>query len=192
MDLEAHLEQLEQLVAEARPVPLSGLVMVNRHDAEDLVAEARAALPEDLRQARWILKERDELLDAAARQADTTRADAREEADRMVSETEVVRAARRESERVIAEADERSRVLRLEAEDYVDAKLAEFSAVLDRTMDEVDRGRERLRQGLGTPDDAVVLPLRRGDGSPDGGAAPLRPGDGPAHGHLFDQERSED
>ena len=178
MDVEAHLEQLDQLVAEGRPVPLSGLVMVSRHDAEDLVAEARAALPEDLRQARWILKERDELLDAAARQADTLRADARGEVDRLVSETEVVRAARREAERVLAEANERSRVLRLEAEDYVDAKLADFSAVLDRTMDEVERGRDRLRQGLGTPDGAVVRPLH--------------PGDGPPAGHLFDQERTED
>jgi len=192
VDVEAHLEQLDQLVAEGRPVPLSGLVLVNRHDAEDLVAEARAALPEDLRQARWILKERDELLEAGAREADAVRADARAEAERLVSETEVVRAARREAERVLAEADERSRVLRLEAEDYVDAKLANFSEVLDRAMDEVERGRERLRQGLGTSDGAVVSTSAPHRVLPDDGAAVRHGGAAPAGGYLFDQERAQD
>ncbi len=175
MDVEAHLEQIEQLVAEGRPVPLSSLVMVNRHDVEDLVAEARTILPEELRQARWVLKERDEVLEEANRQADVLRADARAESERLVSETEVVRAAQREAERVLSEASERARTLRLEAEDYVDAKLAAFQAVLDRTLEEVERGRERLREGLG-------------DTEP-GGDRPLRPVAAAPGAMLFDQER---
>jgi hypothetical protein len=57
----------------------------------------------------------------------------------------VVRAAHREAERIVEEARAEGRTLRLEAEDYVDGKLAGFEALLGRTMAAVQRGRERLR-----------------------------------------------
>ncbi len=148
MDVDGLIAQLEQLLAEARPVPLSSSVMVNRADIEELVNELRNRLPEELRQARWILKERDEVLAQATREAEQLLADAREERERMLSEQEVVKAANRESERIVEDAREHARVLRLEAEDYVDSKLANFEIVLSKTMAQVERGRERLRGRL--------------------------------------------
>ena len=40
-----------------------------------------------------------------------------------------------EAERILAEADQQSREIRLEAEDYVDAKLAQFEIALEKTAD---------------------------------------------------------
>ncbi|MDP8970775.1 MAG: ATPase [Actinomycetota bacterium] len=148
MDVEAYISQMEQLLVEARPVPLSASVMIHRRDFEELVAGLRSTLPEELREARWVLKERDEVLAQAAREAEQILADARLERDRTVAETEVVHAARREAERIVEEAREHARVLRLEAEDYVDSKLANFEIVLARTMKTVEKGRERLRGRL--------------------------------------------
>ena len=148
MDVEAYLAQMEQLLAEARPVPLSSSVMVNRKDFDDVIDDLRAHLPEELRQSRWVLKEREEVLEQAEREAEQIVADARAEQERLVSEQEVVRSARREAERVLEEARERARVLRLEAEDYVDGKLANFEIVLSKTMKAVEKGRERLRGRL--------------------------------------------
>ncbi|MPZ73027.1 MAG: hypothetical protein GEU74_07315 [Nitriliruptorales bacterium] len=145
MDVEGYLAQMEQLLAEARPVPLSASVMVNRKDFEDVIDDIRASLPEELRQSRWVIKERDEVLQQAEREAEQTLADAKTEAARLISETEVVRRSQREAERILEEAREQSRVLRLEAEDYVDSKLANFEIVLAKTMRSVERGRERLR-----------------------------------------------
>jgi hypothetical protein len=42
--------------------------------------------------------------------------------------------------------------MRLEAEDYVDAKLANFEVVLNKTLTAVERGRERLRGRLDVDD----------------------------------------
>lgn len=148
VDVEAHIAQIEQLLADARPVPLSASVMVNRKDLEDLIGALRGALPEELRQSRWVIKERDELLAQAARESDQIIADARDERDRLLSETEVVREANRRAQQIIDEAQEQARVLRLEAEDYVDSKLANFEIVLQKTIKTVERGRERLRGRL--------------------------------------------
>jgi cell division septum initiation protein DivIVA len=148
LDVDSLIEQLERLLAEARPVPLSSSVMVNRAEVEDLLSELRSSMPEEIRQARWVLKERDDVIAQAAREADQLLADAREERDRMVSEQEIVKAAHREAERVVDDAREQARVLRLEAEDYVDGKLANFEIVLQKTMKQVEKGRDRLRGRL--------------------------------------------
>lgn len=150
MDVEAYIGQLEQLMADARPMPLSSSIIVNKREVDDVLAELRARLPDELRQSRWIIKERDELLDQAAREAEQLMADTRAERDRMLSETEVVRAAHREAERLLEDAREQASILRLEAEDYVDGKLANFEIVLNKTLKAVEKGRERLRGRLAT------------------------------------------
>ena len=148
VDVEAKLTQLELLVAEAKAVPLSASVMVNRGEIDGLVTELREALPEEIKRARWILKERDEVLDKAQREAETILEDARAERERLVSRTDVVQAANREADRIVEDAEEQARQLRLEAEDYVDAKLANFEVVLNKTLAAVERGREKLRGRL--------------------------------------------
>jgi vacuolar-type H+-ATPase subunit H len=163
LDTEAKLHQLEMMVAEAKAVPLSASIMVNRADVESLVNDLRAALPDEIRRARWILKERDDVLDKARREAAKIIEEAETERDRLISRTDVMAAAEREADRVLDEAEEHARQIRLEAEDYVDAKLANFEVVLQRTLDAVERGREKL-QGRLEPDDLVDLQTELDDG----------------------------
>ena len=99
---------------------------------------------EELRQARWLLKERDEVIERAEHEAARIIDVARVRAERMVERTEVVREARRAAEDTIDQAGRLAAQMRLEAEDYVDRKLASFEVVLDRTMQQVAKGRERL------------------------------------------------
>ncbi|MGI8575222.1 MAG: ATPase [Egibacteraceae bacterium] len=148
MDIEGCIAQLEQMLADARPVPLSASVMVSRAEIEAVLAELRASLPEELRQARWVIKERDEILAQAGRESEQTLADAKLEVERLVSEEEIAHRARREAAGIIEEAQEQARVLRLEAEDYVDGKLANFEIALNKTLATVAKGRERLRGRL--------------------------------------------
>jgi len=134
-------EQLEN----ARAMPLSASVMVNREEMEVLLRDAVELLPDELRQARWLLKERNEVLAHAEREAARIEEAARVRAERMVERTEVVREARRAAEEIVEEAERDASRVRHEAEDYVDRKLAAFEVVLDRTMQAVQRGRERLQ-----------------------------------------------
>lgn len=148
MDVDDAIGELERLLSTARPVPLSSSIMVNRADVEAVLERLREGLPEELRQARWIIKERDDLVEKGRAEAQQILDDAQEERDRMLSETEVVKAANREAERIVSEAREEAKVLRLEAEDYVDGKLANFEIALNRTLKTVEKGRERLRGRL--------------------------------------------
>ncbi len=154
MDITTRLQQLEDLLNEAKSMPLSSSALVNREELLAIVAAAREELPEEIRQARWIVKDREELLTKARRDAEALVERGMAERARLVSGQEVARAAAEEADRILAEANQRGRELRLEAEDYVDAKLAQFEIALEKTAGELERslgqvrrGRERLRGG---------------------------------------------
>jgi cell division septum initiation protein DivIVA len=70
-----------------------------------------------------------------------------DERARLVSQQEVVRAAQEEAERLLSEAREQARQMRLEAEDYVDAKLAQFEIALGKTQQELGRSIAQVRRG---------------------------------------------
>jgi len=145
MDAQAKLDEITAMVESAKSMPLSASVLVNKAEMLALLDELRAALPEELREAQWVIKDREEVIDAGRKEADRIVADAKAEQSRLVSRTEVMQSATKEAERILDEAKENARQMRLEVEDYVDAKLANFEVVLHKTLGAVERGRDKLR-----------------------------------------------
>jgi vacuolar-type H+-ATPase subunit H len=159
VDLAARLQQIEDMIKEAKSMPLSSSALLNREEMLELVAQMREVLPEEIKQARWVVKDREELLTKARRDSQRIVEEAEQEQLRMATREEVVKRAEAEADRILAEAREEARRMRLEAEDYVDAKLAQFEIALQRsseelaatktalgrTLEQVEGGRERLR-----------------------------------------------
>jgi vacuolar-type H+-ATPase subunit H len=147
MDITARLQQMEELIQEAKSMPLSSSALVNREEMIELLESARGELPEEIKQARWVVKGREELLAKARRDAEAIVAKAETDRDRIASQQEVVRTAQEQAERLLADAREQARQIRLEAEDYVDAKLAQFEIALERTYTELERSIAQVKKG---------------------------------------------
>ena len=111
------LRQTIDIIVQAPSVPLSSSPRVNRDEIVELLQDALERIPEEIRQARWMLKERQEFLDKTKREADEILGAARQQAERMVQRTEVVRAAEARARQVIDAADEETRRLKHETED---------------------------------------------------------------------------
>ncbi len=156
LDTEELILQVRDHIEAARSVPMSASVMVNRDELVGLLEDAVQALPEEIRQARWLLKEREEFLAKARREAEDIIDAGRQQAQRMVEKTEVVREANLHARRIVDDAEKTARDLRHEAEDYIDQKLASFEVVLERTMNAVSKGRDRLRAVV--PEAEVEVP----------------------------------
>lgn len=167
LDLELKLNALDAMVREAKGVPLSSSIMLNKSDVEQLVADLRASTPEQVRQARNVVLERDGVLEQAKAEARRLVEEAKAERERRISRTEVIQAANREADRIVQEARDQARSIRLEAEDYVDAKLANFEVVLHKTLGAVERGREKLRGRMDSDALAGVAQELAGDRSAD-------------------------
>lgn len=139
------LDELVALIEGARAMPMSASCVVNRGDVLALLDEVRAALPAELREARYVLRDRDDVIAEGRREAERIVAEAYEERLRILSETDIVREAYAERDRLLAEAAAQADAMRREVDDYVDAKLANFEVVLTKTLNAVERGREKLR-----------------------------------------------
>jgi hypothetical protein len=159
--LEGLLEQLRDLVQTARTMPMSASVLVNRDEAVELINQALAALPAELRHARWLLKERQAYLDTAQRESGELLESARVQAERMVERSDIVREARRAARQVVTDAEAEGRHLHHAAEDYVDGRLAALEGLLDKTLTGIRKGRERLAVALPAEedDDAEEVPV---------------------------------
>ena len=154
VDAEAYIRGALDVVINAKPMPLSASVRVERDELVELLEGALAQMPEEIKQARWMLKEREDFLAETNRKADGIMEEARVQTERMVQRTEVVRQANHVAQRILDDANEEARRLKHEAEDYADKKLASFEIVLDRTMKTVQAGREKLQV---SPTPAVVI-----------------------------------
>src|SRR5438094_9479689 len=106
----------------------------------------RATIPEEIKQARWIVKERQEMLAEAKREVDRLLAEAREQAVREASQTEIVKIAERQAQDIVDEARREAREARLEMEGWAGSMLASLGVNLDRFLTAVRRGRERLHE----------------------------------------------
>src|SRR5215470_1696632 len=116
MDVLVLIDKLDDVVHNARPVPLTDQVRVDREEIYDLLDQMRATIPEEIKQARWIVKERQEMLAEAERAADE----------------------------IVEDARNREREIRLGAEDYADEILNTLEVNLQKFLAAVQRGRDRL------------------------------------------------
>jgi cell division septum initiation protein DivIVA len=144
MDVLVLIDKLDDLVHNARPVPLTDQVRVDREEIYDLLDQMRATIPEEIKQARWIVKERQEMIEEAKREAERVVREAREQQARLVSDEEVTKQAERAADEIVEDARTREREIRLGAEDYADEILNTLEVNLQKFTAAVQRGRDRL------------------------------------------------
>ena len=174
------LRRVLELVESARPVPLSTSAMINREEIVALLEQAIGTFPEEVRESRWLLKERAEFLAKARADGEELVGRARSRAEQMVQRSEVVRAAESRSRQIVDAAEADARRTRLECEDYCDKKLGSFEIVLERTMKLVAQGREKLQLSSSRMADAF---------DESGGEPPAGNGHGEPPAGFFDQDQ---
>jgi F0F1-type ATP synthase membrane subunit b/b' len=134
MDVLVLIDKLDDQIHNAKPVPLTDQVRVDKEEIYDILDQMRATIPEEIKQARWIVKERQEMLAEAKREAERIVKEARDEQTRLISDQEIVKDARA-----------REREIRLGAEDYADDILNTLEVNLQKFIAAVQRGRDRLQ-----------------------------------------------
>jgi vacuolar-type H+-ATPase subunit H len=160
MDSIEKLNTAIAIVEEARGVPLSASCVVHRGEMLEILEGARDILPTDLDGAQSIINDRDRIIEEGRISAEAMIASAREDVARMVEQTSIVQSARDEAQRILDEARELAEEERREVEAYIDGRLATLEVILNKTMDAVARGRERLE---GADDKDILSQLNPDD-----------------------------
>jgi cell division septum initiation protein DivIVA len=149
MDIMALIDRVEEIVDNARTVPFTSSKMVDPEKVYEIIDEIRAQYPDELKQARWIVKERQEMLEEAEKEANRILEEARDRAQALANETEVVRLAEAQAADILDKARTQEREIRLGAEDYADEMLANLEVNLGKLLTAVQRGRDRLQGKVG-------------------------------------------
>jgi cell division septum initiation protein DivIVA len=145
MELLELIDTLHDLVRNAKHVPLRGEVRVDKEKLDGLLDQMRAMIPEEVKEARWIVKEREEMLAAAEREAERILGDAHERHTQLVVEHHLTGEAELAREDIIENARAEEREIRLGAEDYADEILSTLEINLSKFIAAIRRGRERLQ-----------------------------------------------
>jgi cell division septum initiation protein DivIVA len=144
MDVLVLIDKIDDLVHNAKAVPLTDQVRVDREEVYDILDQMRATIPEEIKQARWIVKERQEMLAESKREADRLLAEAHEQAMREASQPEIVKSAEHQAQDILDDARRQVRGTRAEMDDWADGILSMLEVNLDKFLSAVQRGRAGL------------------------------------------------
>jgi cell division septum initiation protein DivIVA len=173
-------------IRQAKSMPLSSSALVSRDELVGLLEEVLRRLPEEMRHARWMLRERDDFLAKTRREAEDILEASRVQAEGMVQRGEIVRQAQHSAQRVLERAHDEARRLRREAEEYCDRKLSSFEDLLARTAQTVQSGRRKLQE-TPAPVGGNLVNFDSGKVMPDDQPDAIGPD---ANGEFFDQDRT--
>ena len=138
MDILHLIDRLEELLSEARRLPVGGGVVINRGKLADVVDRMRVAVPREVYDSREIVEQRDQVLREAGDEAEQLLAQAREQLEARISETEVVKAAQERAADLVADAKGRAAELGRDSEEQARLRLDEAQTASRDQMRESD------------------------------------------------------
>lgn len=153
------LDAIDDLIVhihEAKSMPLSSNALVDRDWFLGRLEQIRASLPDELRAARWMVREREAFISRTNEKAREIVGKAREEADELVAESNIVAEAVEEANILVRRAEGEARRLRLEAEDYIEKSLQKVEVLMTNLVSHVREAREELHQARPKPPDVPL------------------------------------
>lgn len=162
MDILYLVDRLENLIASSRRMPLVNQIMIKEIDILNIVDQMRTSIPDEIKQARRVVQEKERILAQAQADASALLARAREETERAMNREGLLRAAEARSQELVHQAEGRSESLlrnateqsdhlKNDADAYVGETLrnlkdhlASIEMDLSRTILSIERGLESL------------------------------------------------
>lgn len=133
------IDSLEELVVQARRLPVGGNLVVDRKRVLDVIDQLRLAVPADLRQAAQVLETRDRVIQEAHESSRTIVQRAEEERARRIDETSYMREAQERSHAMLREAEARARETIGEADATAAEHLSEAAEAATKQLDDADQ-----------------------------------------------------
>lgn len=159
MDILYLVDRLENLIASSRRMPLLNQIILKEGDILAIVEQMRTSIPDEIKQARRIIQDKERILAQAQADASTLLAKAREEADKAVSRENLLRTAEERAREILRRSEEQAQQIARRAgaeseqlKDEADAYVAEtLRGLRDHLMDfetEIERWILSIEKGL--------------------------------------------
>lgn len=129
-------------------VPMMQKVLVNERDILSIIDQMRISIPEEIREARRVMRERDQIPQSAQLEAEQIVARARDQAEAMIRDEEIVRQAQTRAEQLLVEAEGEVGKMRDEMDGYALNMLQDLERRLTSHLTSLERGIEALERDV--------------------------------------------
>ncbi len=147
MNMDELMETLDTLLENSFKMP-GKRVVVEIEKVKDIIDDMRMTMPTEVKQAKAIVNDRNDIINNAKREADSIIRVAEERAKAMVAQEEITKLAQAKAGEVLAAAQKKSREMRKAAQDFVDDLMRRADEQLSANLNEVKRTRASLRQQI--------------------------------------------
>ena len=148
MDILDLLEEFESIVEGSGRIPMTGKVVIHEEVLYNYLDKFRAYLPQSIRDAEYILREKERILAEASREADGIIDSGKVKCQRLAGESEIVKEAIAQAERLVGSAKLEARNLVTGAYGYSEEVMSALQGELEETLKVVRSGREAIRSNL--------------------------------------------
>ncbi len=145
MDLLSALNELEELIENSGKIPFTRKIMLEEDRMLDLLDRIRTTMPEEIRQAKWIIQEREKVLSDSQKEAIRIIDDAQRQVEKRAEDSEIARQAKIVADEIVAKSEAAAREIREGARGYADEILVNLQDSLGKIMSQIEQGRSELQ-----------------------------------------------
>jgi len=145
-ELHSIIDEMMVAIQEAKALPLSGSVRVEREEFLAMLEQLKAILPEELRAARWMVREREAFIGRTNEKAKGIMDRANVRAKELVSESNIIAEAVEEANVLTRRAEGEARRIRLQAEDLAEDRLEQLEVLFTNLLKQVREARHEFHQ----------------------------------------------
>jgi hypothetical protein len=147
------VDRLEALLNKGWRVPVTAKTMIDEDEFLDIVDQMRIAFPEEIKQAKQIVQDRDRLIAQAQEEAQRFVEFAKEDAARLTNEHSITKAAQQQAAQIHQQANALALSRRQGADDYAAQTLKDLQARLDQLVEQVTVLQTQINNGLDVIED---------------------------------------
>lgn len=146
MAIDKYLDKMDDTLEEALNLPFTGgKRMVDIEKIRDLIDEVRMNLPQEIKDAKAIVADREEIISVARDEAEVIVKRAEERARALVSQEEVLKQAQLRATEVLREVNEKIKSAERATLDFTDSRLKECEESLAMAYNEVKTKRQAIK-----------------------------------------------
>lgn len=149
MEIVYLIDRLESLINEARRLPLTSGVIVNQEEFLKIIDQMRLTIPQEIREARRLKEEREEVIARAQAEAEKIVAEAKGEVDGLLAEERLLKAAKEESAKIVEQARREAENIRKGADEYAIEVLGQLQDQLIALQTTIQNGLDYLQGPAG-------------------------------------------
>jgi len=142
------VDRLEALLVKGWRVPMTSKAMIDEDEFLDIIDQMRIAIPEEIKQSKKIVAERDRVLAQAQEEAQRITVMAQEDAARLTNAHAVAKAAESRAAEIEAEAKSSALQIRQGADAYATQALSELESRLEQLSQQVVALQTQVHNGL--------------------------------------------